>query len=48
MFDEDMNILNEYKSLTECCEKTGFPMSKISSVANGKLKHYKKNKFKYK
>ncbi len=48
MFDKNMNFLNEYKSLTECSEKTGFPMSKISSVANGKLKHYKKLIFKYK
>lgn len=48
MFDENMSVLNEYKSLTECSEKTGFPMGKISSVANGKIKHYKKFKFKYK
>lgn len=48
MFDEDMNILNEYESLTDCSKKTGFPIGKISSVANGKIKHYKKFKFKYK
>jgi group I intron endonuclease len=48
MFDENMVVLCEYKSLTECSEKTGFPMGKISSVANGKLKNYKKFKFLYK
>lgn len=48
MYDENMVKLNEYKSLTDCSKITGFPMSKISSVANGKIKHYKKFKFEYK
>jgi group I intron endonuclease len=48
MFDENMVIINEFKSLTECAKVTGFPIGKISSVANNKLKHYKKFKFKYK
>jgi len=48
MYNEDMIAITEYSSLTECANKTGFPMSKISSVANGKIKHYKKFRFKYK
>jgi hypothetical protein len=48
MFDENMVVINEFKSLTECAKETGFPIGKISSVANNKLKHYKKFKFKYK
>jgi hypothetical protein len=48
MYDENMVKVNEYKSLTDCSKITGFPISKISSVANGKIKHYKKFKFEYK
>jgi hypothetical protein len=48
MFDKDMNYVDEFKSLTECSKITGFPIGKISTVANGKLKHYKKKIFRYK
>jgi hypothetical protein len=48
MYDNNMVQIAEFNSLTECSNKTGFPMGKISSVANGKIKHYKKFKFKYK
>lgn len=48
MYDYDMVKIGEYKSLTECSKITDFPISKISSVANGKIKHYKKFKFEYK
>lgn len=48
MYDNNMVKISEYISLTECSKITGFPMGKISSVANGKIKHYKKFKFEYK
>ena len=47
IYDFDMNYMYEYDSVTECANKMGFPISKISSVANGKLMHYKKFKFKF-
>lgn len=47
MYNENDVIISNFESLTECAKKTGFPISKISSVANGKIKHYKKYKFEY-
>ena len=47
MYDSDMVLISEYDSVTECANDTGFPLSKISSVANGRIKHYKKFKFKF-
>ena len=46
MFNFDMVLIKEFDSLTECSKYTGFPISKISAVANDKIKHYKKYKFK--
>lgn len=44
-----LKIIGRYDLKTDpLTNKTGFPMGKISSVANGKIKHYKKFKFKYK
>lgn len=47
MYDFDMNLVDEYDSVTECANENGFPISKVSSVANGRIKHYKKYKFKF-
>lgn len=48
MYDENNVIISNFESLTKCAKETGFPISKISLVANGKIKHYKKYIFKYK
>ena len=47
MYDFEMNLICEYDSVTVCAKENHFPISKVSSVANGKIKHYKKFKFKF-
>lgn len=47
-YDIDMNFIEEYNSICECCKINDFKKSNVIGVLKGRGKHYKKFIFKYK